>query len=110
MQKLLRYHDTGKLYTKEFRNYRGEPTETAHFYGHENYSAYLYLTEMCCGRDVSGEEFRTILYETSLINCHMRPLNVWKGSASAKEKDLKLFGKPFMEDLEAVHRADRAAH
>lgn len=40
----ITYHDIGKFYTKRFENGRGEPTEIAHFIGHQNYSAYLILT------------------------------------------------------------------
>lgn len=110
IQHLAYYHDIGKLYTKAFKNKRGEPTEFAHFYEHENYSAYLYLTEMCCGKVIDSEGFKEILYNTSLINCHMRPLNLWRDSSRAKEKDIALFGSRFISDLEQLHEADVAAH
>lgn len=48
--KIAALHDIGKLYTKEFKNYKGEPTDTAHFYGHENFGAYLYLAMELCGK------------------------------------------------------------
>lgn len=101
------YHDVGKLYTKQFRNYKGEPTESAHFYGHESYSAYLYLTEMLCGKTVSDREREQILYCALLINCHMRPMFRREGSY---EEDVALFGERFMDDLMMLHSADRAAH
>ncbi len=110
LQRVARYHDTGKLYTKRFCNVHGEPTAAAHYYGHENYSAYLYLTEMCCGTPVTEEEFDAILYETALINYHMRPLRVWRESAAAKAADEALFGEAFIADLTALHAADQAAH
>lgn len=111
IQQLAYYHDTGKLYTKAFRNKRGEPTEFAHFYEHENYSAYLYLTEMCCGREcLTDEEFKTILHNTSVINCHMRPLNNWRASNSAKVKDTRLFGDKLIRDIELLNEADLSAH
>ena len=50
--RVLHHHDIGKYYTKRFENSRGEKTETAHFYGHENYSAYLYLVQCCCGKQL----------------------------------------------------------
>ena len=34
-----RYHDIGKGFCKEFKNYKGEPSEIAHYYGHQNVSA-----------------------------------------------------------------------
>ena len=110
VQKVARYHDIGKLYTKRFENRRGERTEKAHFYGHENYGAYLYLTEMCCGKTISQEEFKQILYETNLINCHMRPLNLWSENNVVREKDKKLFGESFFEDLINLNKCDKAAH
>lgn len=104
------YHDVGKLYTKEFKNYKGEPTDTAHYYGHENYSAYLYLTEKCCGKETDENDFGKILYNTLLINLHMRPLNAWSASSAAEEKDVKIFGEKLIADVRLLHEADRAAH
>lgn len=110
LERVARCHDIGKLYTKAFCNSRGVPTEDAHYLGHDSYGAYLYLTQMCCGRQPAPEEFRQILYETNLINCHMRPLTAWSGSGTPSEKDLALFGEAFLADLLMLHRADRAAH
>lgn len=104
------YHDVGKLYTKKYCNARGEPTADAHYRGHDNYGAYLYLTERCCGRELTTDEFRQVLYETNLINCHMRPLVHWRWENSTEEKDRKLFGEKFISDLLALHQADRMAH
>jgi len=110
IQEVALYHDIGKLYVKEFKNRRGDSTDFAHFYDHENYGAYLYLTEMCSGRHFDEEYFRKILYNTNLINCHMKPLNSWEASPAAKQKDILIFGEDFIRDLELVNRADRAAH
>lgn len=38
-------HDIGKPYCKAFYDIKGNPTEYAHFYGHENVSAYLSMLE-----------------------------------------------------------------
>lgn len=108
--KVLKYHDIGKYYTKAFLNRRGETTEIAHYYGHENYGAYIYLTEMCCGKDLTKEEFDQILYEANLINCHMRPLNIWRDSPNAKKNDKELFGEKFIEEIMLINQADRFAH
>lgn len=110
LERVAAYHDIGKLYTKQYRSTRGEPTVHAHYLGHDNYGAYLYLTEMCCGKDLSDEAFRKVLYEANLINCHMRPLAHWRWVDGAEEKDRKLFGETFISDLLALHEADRAAH
>lgn len=103
------YHDIGKFYTKRFMNFRGKPTEFAHFYGHENYGAYLYLCEKVCGMtpDDSSEE---ILYIANLINWHMKPLNSWEHSPSHEEKDRKLVGEAMYRDIMLLNQADRDAH
>lgn len=110
LQRVAAYHDIGKLYTKQYCNIRGEPTAHAHYLGHDNYGAYLYLTELCCGKNLSEDAFRQVLYETCLINCHMRPLAHWRGANGTEEKDRRLFGDDFISDLLALHQADRAAH
>ena len=94
------------MYTKQFFNYKGEPTEDAHYYGHENYGSYLYLSEICCGISLDEVATENALYEALLINCHMRPLCYGEG---AYEKDTALFGEEFMKDLMQLHEADRAA-
>ena len=108
--KICALHDIGKLFTKEFKNYKGDPTDTAHFYGHENFGAYLYLAMELCGKGRTEEEIKEILYEATLINCHMRPLTAWKDSLVAKEKDKLLFGEGFVSDIEKINAADGSAH
>ncbi len=110
VKKIAKCHDIGKVFTKRFENARGEKTETAHFYGHENYGAYLYLTEACCGKKLKKEEIDVVLYETNLINCHMRPLNVWRVSEKAKKRDKEMFGEQFFTDLVALNVCDKTAH
>ncbi|MBO5327982.1 MAG: ATP-binding protein [Clostridia bacterium] len=110
VQTTAKYHDIGKLYTKRFENIKGEKTEIAHYYGHENYGAYLYLVQNLCGKQVSVEDFNRILYETNLINCHMRPLNVWRRSDNAKRKDKERFGEQFFNDLVNLNICDKKAH
>ncbi len=104
------YHDIGKLYTKTFINYKGEPDTVAHFYGHENYGAYLYLCEGLCGRGLAADDFRSLLYEAGLINFHMRPLTAWRDSSAALRRDRELFGDRFIDDVIALNKADCAAH
>ena len=123
------YHDTGKLYTKRFMNKRGEPTEFAHFYGHENYSAYLYLCEkagalsedadLCVktgetcvtsGEASDAAPSERILYIANLINWHMNPLNKWQRSPASEEKDRSLMGEAMYRDLMLLHQADLEAH
>ena len=104
------YHDIGKLYVKEFKSFNGEPSATAHFYGHENYGAYLYLCEKCCGKELSDAELCEVLYRACLINSHMRPLNAWNESPRALARDAVLFGDDFIAEVKLLNKADIAAH
>lgn len=109
VQEAAWYHDIGKYYTKRFVNRKGEIRETAHFYGHENYGAWLYL----CEKSADGFEkdaWEKNLYIANLINWHMRPLNAWQYSTAREEKDRKLMGETMYADLMRLHQADRQAH
>ncbi|MBR4039844.1 MAG: ATP-binding protein [Clostridia bacterium] len=110
LERVAAFHNIAKLYTRKYCNMRGEPTSDAHYLGHDNYGAYLYLTQMCCGKELAPQAFSRILYETNLINCHMRPMTCWHWTPAAFEKDRQLFGEEFISDLLALHQADRAAH
>ena len=110
LERVAQYHDIGKFYTKRFENFRGDPTPHAHYIGHDGFSACLYLAEMCCGKNLSADDFQQVLYEANLINCHMRPLTYWSQNPGGKKKDTELFGAAFIEDLTKLNLADRAAH
>lgn len=110
LERVARFHDVGKLYTKRFENYLGQATEAAHYYGHDSYSALIFLAQMCCGQPLTEEEFRQFLYEAALIGSHMRPLTRWKQNPRSRDQDIRLFGEGFIADLEKLHQADRAAH
>ena len=64
------WHDIGKIHAKTFQNSRGEITEDAHYYGHENASAYLY-----CGIDGVDTNIRAYHEIAYLINMHMARYN-----------------------------------
>lgn len=100
-----KYHDIGKIYTKSFTNRNGEPTKTAHFYGHENYGAYIFLTQ---SKNLNLSD-NTALYVAQLINWHMAPLNRWKGTTPIP-KDKKLLSDDFIKDILLLHNADIVAH
>ena len=110
IQKIALIHDIGKYYTKKFENSKGEKTERAHFYGHENYGAYLYLVQSCAGKQLSQDQWKTVLDEVCLINCHMRPLTVWRDNDRARENDKRTFGTEFYEQIVALNKCDRIAH
>lgn len=110
LKETVYYHDIGKYYTQTYFNSRGEVSKHAHYYGHENYGAYLYLTWRCCGKKVTTEQFNKYLYQAVLINCHMRPLILWKHQEVVKSKDKQLFGEEFFNDLVNLNKADILAH
>lgn len=113
VQCAAKFHDIGKLYTKTFVDMKGNKSDVAHFYGHEGYSAYLYLSSCLCGRknEFYYEEYiNDCLYIASLINWHMRPHTAWKRSDKAKERDRKLIGDEMYQDIMHLHEADISAH
>lgn len=110
LKEVIKYHDIGKYYTKGYLNSRGEVTTHAHFYGHENYGAYLYLTWRVCEKNLTKEQFEKYLYQALLINCHMRPLVLWKKQEVVKSKDKQLFGEEFFNDIVNLNKADIFAH
>lgn len=89
LQEVAFYHDIGKSFTKTFQNSKGEITDIAHYYGHENVSAYMYLLyklydEFCNDKILSIKE---LLYRADLIGLHMRPFNINGEKSLNKLKD-----------------------
>ena len=107
-----KFHDCGKMYTKTFIDAKGNKTKDAHYYGHENYSAYMFLCNALMGYKVSfyNNYSGSSLYIASLINWHMRPLMAWKQSEKSRERDRKLIGEEMYRDIMLLHEADLAAH
>lgn len=111
-------HDLGKYYTKTFVDSKGNPSKEAHYYGHENYGAYMFLVgqnravstgDYECAKTDKREQ-KNNLYISSLINWHMRPHTAWKQSEKAKERDRKLIGEEMYQDIMILHEADLSAH
>ena len=98
MMRAAYLHDLGKLYCKVFHNSKGEPTEDAHYYNHENVGAYFYLSNSWG----SCED----LHVANLIRHHM---DYFKGEKYL-EKIRNRFGNDFMEELDMLHQADLMAH
>ena len=109
VQEAAWYHDIGKLYTRSFPNRSGEATAYTHYYGHENYGAYLYLCEILS--DAARENrWRKTLYIAGLINWHMCFFNKWPHNPGSQENDRKLMGEEMFRELEQLSRADALAH
>ena len=90
------FHDCGKPYTQTFYNIKGEKTEEAHYYGHQNVGGWIALGLF---KDFSTEESFTM---TWLINNHMEPFFNSKFYRSLNEGE-----RGFLEE---VHEADLYAH
>lgn len=108
------YHDTGKVFTKDFHNSHGEPTETAHYYNHHNVSTYIALIDLILlGRSYSEQEMAEyvehVLYICKIINDHMKPYLQWKDSEKAKNKDVAMLGEQYYKDILILNNADRNA-
>lgn len=112
VKQACKYHDMGKLYTKSFIDSKGKKSDFAHYYGHQGYSAYLYLSSMFCSNPHLEDqlELDKIFYTAALINWHMQPFMAWEQSDKALKKDKELITNLMYEDIMKVHYADLAAH
>lgn len=89
-------HDIGKKHTKSFINAKGEKTEIAHYYDHQNVGSYLALGY----EDIKSIKNSTKFLIVWLINNHMEPFfnsKYYKGLKGI-EKDL----------LDFLHHCDKA--
>lgn len=91
-------HDIGKKFTKGFKDTKGNQSEIAHYYNHQNVSAYLSLFYL---KHMPKEE---ILETTNYIQWHMQPLNLKRGKT--KSKWANLLGKEFYENLLKLNEGD----
>ena len=62
-----KYHDIGKFFTKSFINSKGEVTDRAHFYNHENVGAWLTLGVF----NNSTVDNESIIFTAWLVSQHM---------------------------------------
>ena len=99
------WHDIGKVYCKAFTDYHGNPTDEAHYYGHEYASAYLYLSLLAIS-NINGTLRPCDKLTINLIQHHM---DHFKGE-NYLDKVRERYGDDFMEKLAIVHRYDIAAH
>lgn len=90
-------HDIGKLYTKTFYTMKGEKTEDAHYYGHPNIGAYVFLCSQNSDIDTAA-----------LICYHMQPF--FSASEKSQVKWKKRLGSELWNDILLLHEADLAAH
>lgn len=91
-------HDIGKPFAKVFKNAKGEPSEVAHFYGHECYGAYLiglYFPNNIWWKVVAN-----------VVQWHMAP-HIY-GEKKLKQLEKRL-GPELWNLVMKVHECDKAA-
>lgn len=96
-------HDWGKPRTKTFVNAKGEKTEEAHYYGHQNYGAYYSLIFDSCFD--GGLDW--ILDNACLVQWHMEH---YIRHGQALEKFYEMIGPELARRLKLLEEADKAAH
>lgn len=97
-------HDCGKPFAQTFESYKGMPSDTAHYYGHEHISAYESLFIYPVG-SINPVQI------SALVTWHMQPY-FWERDNNEKlhNKYKKIWGEEFYNELAALHEADKAAH
>jgi predicted kinase len=95
-------HDVGKKVTQVFKNRKGEDTEDAHYYNHENVSAYYCLAYRWSSDDKKWLEI------SNLIVWHMIYYN--KEWEKAIRKILDRYGSFFVKNLYNLHLCDENSH
>lgn len=100
------FHDIGKPFTKQFKDGKGNECDIAHYYNHENVSAYLYLLKYCSNEELKNELIGWSLFEADLIGLHMKMFDL--KTEKSKEKFIKLVGKQTYDALCILHEADMA--
>lgn len=100
LQMAARFHDVGKYKCKVFHSAKGESTEEAHYFNHENVSAYDFMVHYF------PMPPQKVIHIANLIANHM----VFYAGEQVMEKRRKLYGEKFWEDLKKIHEADVSAH
>ena len=100
LERAILLHDIGKKFCKTYYNRKGELCDKAHYYQHANPGAYFALGLKF---DLSEQDKYNVAL---LINYHMRPLEAWKDSKKAEEKDRALLGDDLYNYLKVLHTCD----
>ena len=103
LERAILLHDIGKKFCKTYINKKGQVSEVAHYYQHANVGAYFALGIKF---GISEKDKYNLAL---LINYHMRPLEAWKDSKKAEEKDKKLLGDELYSYLKILHACDEMA-
>ena len=101
---VARIHDIGKPRCKTFTDRNGNATKEAHYYGHQNYSAYYSLIFDNSDFDISLEDS---LDNACLIQWHMEH---YLRDPYSLSKFYKMIGPKLLKRLTVLEKADKAAH
>lgn len=88
------WHDLGKAYTKVFHDGKGNPTEEAHYFNHEAWSAMYSLCETSVGKT-----FR--IQRAQLISLHMMKYQ------SEYQRFVQKWASEYKDYLDRINEADR---
>ena len=99
-----RLHDIGKPFCQTYKNTKGEITDKAHYYNHQNVGAYLAMFYLYNTQFFN----KRIVTICTYIQYHMQPyFNV---TDKSKNKYLKLWGQELYDDIMLLHTADVSSH
>ena len=106
------WHDIGKMVTKDYHDRKGNPTKTAHYYGHENVGAYITLSEFPYIFNDIESDYDFYVKMATYINFHMRVSFTWRNYPNGKcaKREKKFFNEFDLKCLELLGEADRQAH
>ena len=92
----LKYHDIGKDHCKVWTNIKGDPTPEAHYFYHENVSAYVFL---CLALSARMDQ-KQVLYISWLIGKHMTLFYMSKDQLAEK------YNAEEADKIEIIHKYD----
>lgn len=96
-------HDCGKPYVKTYTDAKGNVSDVAHYYCHENVGAYDVLFYDC---GVANP-----LDVSIIVNLHMKPYVYEKeDNVKLRNKYRKIWGEDLFNAVEKLHEADKNAH
>lgn len=101
---VARIHDIGKARCKSFTDRNGNPSEVAHYIGHQNYGAYYSLIFDNSDFDISEKDS---LDNACLIQWHMEH---YLRKGPALDKFYEMIGPKLEKRLHVLEKADKAAH
>lgn len=117
---VAKYHDIGKGLTKQFKNVKGEKVDVAHYYNHQNVSAYELISRFRANEilkedvpkncnDYYKSNDANWLMTAVLVNLHMEPF-FKPHESKAWKKFYDLIGERLADILIKFHEADLNSH